>query len=238
MTQRQVVATIPTVLKKMVVAEKESQVEPKLKAVKTQMGKLKGFRRLIGFGFEKRQATKSLARLEKEKVHLEMASLGYPELDYSFLAWRKKGTKLPAFMVLDLKSDTFTLSVEAMDPGDDPWVSFTPDLPEAIKDQFWGSVRRLESLSRKTRGWDEIQITAEFQGVMPSEVREKTREASRHFGEVYLIVEAPGWKVDRIRSTKGDPLVVGWVKETEQMFLITAFDPTALEEYVQIQHII
>ena len=225
MTQRQVVATIPTVLKKMVVAEKESQVEPKLKAVKTQMGKLKGFRRLIGFGFEKRQATKSLARLEKEKVHLEMASLGYPELDYSFL-------------VLDLRSDTFTLSVQAMDPGDDPWVSFTPDLPEAIKDQFWGSVRRLESLSRKTRGWDEIQITAEFQGVMPSEVREKTREASRHFGEVYLIVEAPGWKVDRIRSTKGDPLVVGWVKETEQMFLITAFDPTALEEYVQIQHII
>lgn len=235
MAQKQV-ATIPHVLKTMVVAEEKSpKTESRLTDINGKIKKLKGFRVSDVFGFEKEQTPKAITQLEKEKFHLEMALLGFREMDYSFLGWRNKITRLPAFMILDLESNEFSLAVEAYEDEDDD-VEFEPQLPDAIEDQFEDVIQYLGTKSRKTRGWNAVQISAEFQGVMSPEVREKTKAASRHFDEVFLIAEAPAWKIDEIRSTKGDPLVVGWVEETEQMFLITAFDPTDLEKYVQEQH--
>ncbi len=182
------------------------------------------------------------ANLAAEKVRLQMAKLGYPELDYSFLAWQKKDTKLPAFMVLSLDSNEFSITVEStsdrvIDIEDTMW-SIEPTLPEAILDQYENSILQIARLAIKDYDNEEISVSAQFQGVMPSEVRSEVRRVleSGTFDKIFIICEAPKWTINKTgRTSLRDPLVVGWNEETDQMFLIASFDPTTLEKYVQDQ---
>jgi len=183
------------------------------------------------------------AELTAEKVRLQMASLGYPQLDYSFLAWQKKDTKLPAFMVLSLDSNEFSITVESevdrvVDLDDIMW-STEPTLPEAILDQYENSILQIARLSIKDYDNEEISVSAQFQGVMPSEVRDEVRRVlkSGTFDQIFIICEAPKWIINKTgRTSLRDPLVVRWNEETDQMFLIASFDPTTLEQYVQSQY--
>ena len=183
------------------------------------------------------------AKLKAEKVRLQMASLGYPQLDYSFLTWQKKESKMPAFMVLTLDSNEFSIIVEpntsrAMDIENDVIWSIEPDLPEAVQWQYENSILAIARLSNRDYDDEEISVTAQFQGVMPSEVRTEVRRVleAEIFDDIFVICEAPKWVVNKTgRTSLRDPLVVGWDEETDQMFLIASFDPTTLEKYVQDQ---
>lgn len=230
---------IPDVLSRMVLAPKSNMT--------TKVKINKGLEKLDAddfFGFEnvESQLEELQTATGRDRITTEMAKRGFPELDYTFLAWRKKDSKLPAFMVLDLESNHFVLKVEAsgdkVTDEDDVMWSFEPDLPEAITNQFEASIIYLGQMAIDDYDNDEIAITAQFKGVMPKDVRKKTRAVleSQVFDQIFVICEAPDWKINKTGwSFKKDPLVVGWIEETEQMFLIASFDITSLEDYVLTQ---
>lgn len=240
---------IDKVVKTMVVPEKvknpEKRVlvlEESIRAVRTSL------REGHFFAFEavSESAEEEIQKRQAEINHLRMSMEGFPELDYSFLAWRKKNTKLPAFMVVDLNTNTFTLTVSPLesDSGrldlEDSGFDFRPDLPGEIADQYMESINYLLRLAVKSHDWADIQIEAEYRGgVMPDDLRVRIRDVQerRLFDKIFIVAEAPAWKIDAIARTKGDPLVVGWSRDTAQMFLIGAFDPTPLEKYVEEQFI-
>ncbi|HBC44974.1 MAG: hypothetical protein UX08_C0013G0027 [Candidatus Collierbacteria bacterium GW2011_GWB1_45_35] len=230
---------IPGVLSRMVLTPKSktgsvSKLSERLEKIDTD----------VFFGFENvdSQLKDLQTATEREFITIEMAKRGFPELDYSFLAWRKKVSKLPAFMVLGLETNEFSVSVEAMRSDivdlNDIDYEFEPDLPKVIMDQFLDSILYLGKLSANKYDDGEIAITAQFNGVMPAEVRKKTMKVLEDeiFDNIFIICEAPAWNINKTgRTDKKDPLVVGWVDETDQMFLIASFDPTSLEDYVLTQ---
>lgn len=197
------------------------------------------------FGFE--NMSSQLQELQtataRDRITAEMAELGFPELDYSFLAWyRDRTKKLPAFMVLNLDTNEFRITVESLGGNifdlSNIEYGFDPTLPEAIWRKYEESLLYLGKLSNEKYDDDEIAITAQFHGVMPLDVRRKTQKVldDEIFDEIFIICEAPTWAINKTgRTDKKDPLVVGWVDETDQMFLIASFDITSLEDYVLTQ---
>lgn len=241
MTGKLQVLTIKDVLGKMVLApvlddNTNARIErglEKIKDIDTQF-----------FGFEDidSQIDEVTGRIAKDTTRAEMAKLGYPELDFSFLAMRKKDSKLPAFMVFNLDSNEFSITTEcsedrATDISDVIW-SIEPDLPLPLSALYEEAIVYLAQLSISDYDNEEIVITAQFKGIMPMDARKKTIKARdlEIFDQIFIIAEAPLWVVNKTGHTsRKDPLVVGWNQETQQMFLITAFDPTSLEDYVLTQ---
>ncbi|MBV9105166.1 MAG: hypothetical protein JO313_03995 [Verrucomicrobia bacterium] len=86
--------------------------------------------------------------------------------------------------------------------------------------------------------WRKLVITAEFNGILPREAREKARTARDHFDKLYLVVDQQGrWKSDVLPDPAPralDPLLVGEVKQggTSRFFVIHQFDLTEAEQYL------
>jgi len=86
--------------------------------------------------------------------------------------------------------------------------------------------------------WKKLVITAEFNGILPKEAREKAREAKNHFDKLYLIVDQQHrWKSALLpdpRPRALDPLLIGEVKRgrCRKFFLIHQFDLTEAEQYL------
>lgn len=86
--------------------------------------------------------------------------------------------------------------------------------------------------------WKKLVITAEFDGILPREAREKARAAKDHFDNLYLVVDQQNkWKgallPDPSRSAF-DPLLIGELRQGQQrkFFVIHQFDLTAAEQYL------
>src|SRR5215813_4189150 len=83
-----------------------------------------------------------------------------------------------------------------------------------------------------------LVITAEFNGILPKEAREKARAAKNHFDKLYLIVDQQHrWKSALLpdpRPRALDPLLIGEVKRgrCRKFFLIQQFDLTEAEQYL------
>lgn len=86
--------------------------------------------------------------------------------------------------------------------------------------------------------WKKLVILAEFDGILPKEVREKARAAKEHFDNLYLIVDQQGrWKSTLLPDPSPsslDPLLVGELKQGQQskFFLLNQFDLTGAEQYL------
>ncbi len=146
-------------------------------------------------------------------------------------------------MVLNLDSNEFIISAESImgerviNINQTEW-STEPSLPAAMSKQYEEAIIRLAQIAIDDYDNDEIAITAQFKGVMPADVRKKTKSVldSDLFDDIFIICEAPKWIIDKTgRTSMKDPLVVGWIEKTDQMFLIASFDPTSLEDYVLTQ---
>ena len=86
--------------------------------------------------------------------------------------------------------------------------------------------------------WKKLAITAEFNGILPKEAREKARAVKDHFDNLYLIVDQQNrWKCallpDPLRRAL-DPLLIGELKQGDRhkFFLIHQFDLTEAEQYL------
>jgi hypothetical protein len=86
--------------------------------------------------------------------------------------------------------------------------------------------------------WKKLVITAEFNGILPKEAREKARAAKDHFDNLYLIVDQQyHWKSALLpdpRPRALDPLLVGELKQGDRRrcFVIYQFDLTGAEQYL------
>jgi hypothetical protein len=86
--------------------------------------------------------------------------------------------------------------------------------------------------------WKKMVITAEFDGILPKEVREKARKAKDQFDNLYLIVDQQHrWKSALLpdpRPRALDPLLIGEVKQgrRRKFFVIHQFDLTEAEQYL------
>jgi hypothetical protein len=86
--------------------------------------------------------------------------------------------------------------------------------------------------------WKKLVITAEFDGILPKETREKARAAKDHFDNLYLIVDQQHrWKSVLLPDPRPrilDPLLVGELKQghARKYYLIHQFDLTEAEQYL------
>ena len=86
--------------------------------------------------------------------------------------------------------------------------------------------------------WKKLVITAEFNGILPKEAREKARAAKEQFDKLYLIVDQQHrWKSALLpdpRPRALDPLLIGELKRgrCRKFFLIHQFDLTGAEQYL------
>jgi len=238
-------ATMENVFARMVVRVPEGdRLKEELARAKNELNRINRLNEDSFYGFESFDEEKDAAELwvARLKTRAVMAKKGYPELDYTFLGWRNKVTQLPAFIVLGLDNNEFTISVCAAD-SINSYVDLSV-LPAPIIRQYAEVIGYLIALSHTEYEDDDVAITADFRGIMPKSARYVVKKAlaSDLFDQVLVIAEAPAnWKIEHGASARNlvrrDPLIVGWVEETEQMFLITSFDPTALEKYVEEQHV-
>jgi hypothetical protein len=86
--------------------------------------------------------------------------------------------------------------------------------------------------------WKKLVITAEFDGILPKEAREKACAAADHFDSLYLVVDQQyRWKSAFLpdpRPRALDPLLIGELRHgrRHQFFLIDQFDLTEAEQYL------
>ena len=86
--------------------------------------------------------------------------------------------------------------------------------------------------------WKKLVLTAEFDGILPREAREKARAAKNHFDHLYLVVDQQyRWKSTFLpdpRPRALDPLLIGELKQgrCRKFFLIHQFDLTEAEQYL------
>jgi len=86
--------------------------------------------------------------------------------------------------------------------------------------------------------WKKLLITAEFNGILPKEAREKARAAKDHFENLYLIVDQQyRWKSVLLPDPGPralDPLLIGELKQGRgrKYYLIHEFDLTEAEQYL------
>jgi hypothetical protein len=86
--------------------------------------------------------------------------------------------------------------------------------------------------------WKKLVLSAEFNGILPKEAREKARAAKDHFDNLYLIVDQQHrWKSALLpdpRPRALDPLLIGELKRgrCRKFILIHQFDLTEAEQYL------
>jgi hypothetical protein len=86
--------------------------------------------------------------------------------------------------------------------------------------------------------WTKLVITAEFDGILPKEAREKARAAKDHFDNLYLIIDQQHrWKSALLPDPRPrglDPLLIGELKQGKErkFYLIHQFDLTGAEQYL------
>jgi hypothetical protein len=86
--------------------------------------------------------------------------------------------------------------------------------------------------------WKKLVITAEFNGILPKEAREKARAAKDHFDNLYLVVDQQyRWKSVLLPDPGPralDPLLIGELKQGRgrKYYLIHEFDLTEAEQYL------
>jgi hypothetical protein len=86
--------------------------------------------------------------------------------------------------------------------------------------------------------WQKLVITAEFNGILPKEVREKARAAKEQFDNLYLVVDQQHrWKSVLLPDPRPrilDPLLIGELEQGRgrRYYLIHQFDLTKAEQYL------
>lgn len=187
-----------------------------------------------------------IEKLDEQLFNIIMADSGYPEqFSYQPLGWRyaqgsenKKG--LPAFLVLDVNSETSVFSIEgATDNGNQaspPKVS--PELPSTIAYYFSDLDERLVTRSLISgRIVATLTISGSFTGVVPEkqlDVIEKAKSTGL-FENIFLICQVEEWSLTSTPTPIPllDPLIVGFARG--KLWLIDKFDPTSLEQYAAEQ---
>ena len=152
------------------------------------------------------------------------------------LTWRNK-QGLPRLAVFSLESPDFELAVIGSHNGWDSrrrWrQKVSPKLPQKMMDCYKDVLGKLSALAKETK--KTTRLRAQFGMLIPQNVKEQIVRARGEFKEIFVVAEAPRWdlKQTAIPRPDKDPLVVGY--DGVNYWLIAAFDPTPLEEYIKAE---
>ena len=86
--------------------------------------------------------------------------------------------------------------------------------------------------------WKKLVITADFNGILPREAREKARAARAHFDHLYVVVDQQSrWRSEILPDPAPralDPLLIGEIKQAgaSKYYVIHKFDLTEAEQYL------
>ncbi len=186
-----------------------------------------------------------IEKLDGQLFNIVVADAGYPEqFSYQPLGWRysqgnenKKG--LPAFMVLDVNSETSVFSIEGTaEAGTASSPKVSPELPPVIAHYYSDLDERLVTRSLITgRIAATLTISGSFTGVVPEKQLESIEKAKSTvlFENIFLICQVEEWSLTSTPTPIPllDPLIVGFAQG--KLWLIDKFDPTSLEQYAAEQ---
>lgn len=151
------------------------------------------------------------------------------------LTWRNK-QGFPRLAVFSLESPDFELAVIG---SRSVWDSrrrwrqkVDPKLPQEMMDCYKDVLGKLSALAKQTK--KTARLRAQFGMLIPQVVKEEIIRVRGEFKEIFIVAEAPRWdlKLTAIPKPRNkDPLVVGY--DGVNYWLITAFEPTPLEEYIK-----
>lgn len=234
--------SIPKVIETMVITDTIDAATARARREALEKKFRRGF--FLPFEVTNGDADAQIRDLKAIEERALMIAQGYRPLDYTFLAWRRTQTKLPAFAVFDAKTNVnfFHISIEprGWDASNirnlaDVEYHFSPDLPEDIRFQYRDTIVHLAKKIAASRTIRKYSLSASLPtGFIPDTLREQIKKAWKAFDGIYVIAEAR-FRVNVTFMPKGDPLVVGWKKSNSTMYLIGKYDPTPLEEYVELQ---
>jgi hypothetical protein len=103
---------------------------------------------------------------------------------------------------------------------------------------FSPDLRVLPLRAESVLALEETVMTAEFDGILPRETRQKACVAKNHFDRLYVIVDQQHrWKSSLLpdpRPRALDPLLIGELKQghARKFFLLDQFDLTPAEQYL------
>lgn len=185
------------------------------------------------------QGMKAVVKQSVDKLaHLKIDKL-FPRLDMSFLQWRRKRDGWPAFAFF---SPTEMNCYFQTTYADRRWEAdkMVPDV-KAFAPHFkdiWQKLKDLGDTNANSRF--NKTLSAQFNGILPDEIRDQikqftpTTDKPSVFDSVYIVTEAPEWRVDyTILPQKVDPLLIG--RKDEGCWLIAAFDLTPAEALVKAE---
>lgn len=79
------------------------------------------------------------------------------------------------------------------------------------------------------------RLRAEYNGLIPDEVRAKIDAARIDFNpdRIFILAEGPDWRMDRVVVPRADPLVLGFAND--HFWLIAEYETSPAEEYVSAE---
>lgn len=176
-----------------------------------------------------------LSKLEHE-VPTQFMDGMYPRLDAKFLSMKRHdkqwGCDLPRFAMFDLSQPRFEVHAHADYYNRRDYVVSTPHCFQ----EFFDGKSMIEAARKYySRTYEmDVKVTATFNGVLPTEVRDMVRDIREKFDHIYLIGEAE-FKVNSEVAVTSAPLVVG--EKDGAFWVITVFDATPSTDYVEREFI-
>jgi hypothetical protein len=205
-----------------------------------------------------KDAKKSLLGIEKnssiaidnriKELEVERRGLGYCKLSFEPLKWRNsKGLPRLVLYSIDRPDAAFSFDGNELEvPGPTEFGLISIDdsnaegLATAATDKetnpeyfiYSDVFDKLEKEYDDSLDMDAVEYKTEFNGLLPTEVRELAKKEKKNFENLYILAEVQEWKRNAIaRPRKGDPLLVGW--DGASFWILAAFDLTPTEEYVK-----
>lgn len=173
----------------------------------------------------------------RHEMHVHVARNGFPQqIDLTPLSASKFTG--PVFMVSPFGNTSGQCRINIrLDHDNNKYkADFAPRLPRAIGAELQKACRELVAYTKHQR-YSQISITGEFSGTAGTDTARVKRMVNiaakrKVFDQILVIAEAPEWQIAAVTPQRNlDPLIVGWVDKTEQMFFITAYDMTPVEKY-------
>lgn len=182
----------------------------------------------------KKELDDRLSKLEHE-VPTQFMDGMYPRLDVKFLSIKRHdkqfGCDVPRFAMFDLSQPKFVVTAHANYYGEREYVTSTPDCYK----EFFDGTSMLAAARRTMRNYShQLAVTATFNGVLPTGVRDMIRDIQEKFDHIYLIGEAEFVTGQEVSVTSA-PLVVG--EKDGAFWVITVFDATPSTDYVEREFI-
>ncbi len=195
-------------------------------------------------------------RISQLRVELDDAKLdeAYQRIDMSFMSRRKWSTEhqcaLPLFSLFNIDAPDSVMEGHSTRSGHEGTIrNSSLAEPRLLLDLCAETAKLLAAKalqglpSYTSQAW---ALSSRFAGGIPAAIRQKIAEAKPRFEQIYLVAEAPEWKLEffQARSESGvhtrlnpkpipqrDPLVIG--QKQGKFWFIDAFDTTPAEEYVR-----